>query len=286
MSTFPLPGSAPAVVAALAPGVGPGQWAGAPSSVQDADGTFVIGYRVRNGHRGNDQTVVARSVDGEKFTTIATVDQDMFGAQWMERPALVRLPDGRWRMYVCCGTPGSKGWWIEMLEASDPVGFADAPSRIVFPGDSSTAVKDPIVRLVDGVWHAWICCHLLDEPGAEDRMNTAYATSSDGVSWTWHGTVLGAGEPGSWDARGARLTAVLPDGRAAYDGRANAEENWFEKTGLAASGEDGFVRVGTEPVADVRYLDVLPLAEGGYRIYYEARLPDESHELRTELIAP
>ena len=35
---------------------------------------------------------------------------------------------------------------------------------------------------------------------------------------------------------------------------------------------------------DVRYLDVLPLPDGGYRIYDEARLPDESHELRTELI--
>jgi hypothetical protein len=29
---------------------------------------------------------------------------------------------------------------------------------------------------------------------------------------------------------------------------------------------------------------VLPLPAGGFRIYYEARLPDESHELRTELI--
>jgi hypothetical protein len=36
----------------------------------------------------------------------------------------------------------------------------------------------------------------------------------------------------------------------------------------------------------VRYLDVLPLPGGGCRIYYEARLPDESHELRTELIEP
>ena len=106
-------------------------------------------------------------------------------------------------------------------------------------------------------------------------MSSAYATSDDGLDWKWHGTVL-AGRPGAWDARGARLTSVLPDGRASYDGRATAAENWFERTGLVAARD--------EPVADVRYLDVLPLADGAYRIFYEARLPDESHELRTELI--
>jgi hypothetical protein len=79
---------------------------------------------------------------------------------------------------------------------------------------------------------------------------------------------------------------VLPDGRATYDGRATKEENWFERTGLARRLDDGrFEALGDDAVADVRYLDVLPLRGGGYRIWYEARLPDESHELRTELIA-
>lgn len=284
---FPLPGSSRAAVAAAAPGAGPGYWAGASSAALDEDGTFIVAYRVRNGHDGIDQTVVARSPDGETFTAVATLDQSRFGAQWMERPSLVRTPQGRWRLYVCCGTPASKRWWIDVLEADDPVGLEKADARPAFMGDELTAVKDPLVRLVDGRWHAWICCHPLDVPGAEDRMSTAYATSDDGLEWAWHGTVLAA-RPGTWDARGARLTSVLPDGRATYDGRATAEENWFERTGLARStGQPGhFAQVDGSPIIDVRYLDVLPLPDGGFRIYYEARLPDESHELRTELFAP
>ena len=193
----------------------------------------------------------------------------------MERPALVRTETGGWRLYVCCAARESKHWWIDALDADELDGLATAKPRTVFGGDSRTGVKDPLVRRANGRWEAWVCCHPLDEPGEEDRMSSAYATSDDGLDWKWHGTVL-AGRPGGWDARGARLTSVLPDGRASYDGRATAAENWFERTGLVAARD--------EPVADVRYLDVLPLGDGGFRIYYEARLPDESHELRTELI--
>jgi hypothetical protein len=221
---------------------------------------------------------------------VALIGQERFGAQSMERPAVVRTDEGRWRLYVCCASPApSKHWWIELLEADDPADFASADSRAVLPGEDHVAVKDPLVqRKADGGWRAWICCHPLAEPDAEDRMTTAYATSADGLDWEWHGTVL-APRPGTWDARGARLTTVLPDGRAAYDGRATKGENWFERTGLArlTGRQPGELeQTSDDAVADVRYLDLLPLAEGGYRIWYEARLPDESHELRTELIEP
>jgi hypothetical protein len=282
---FPLPGSGRAVVAVPAPGTGTGSWAGAPCAVLDEDGSFVVAYRVRNPQRRGDATIVARSADGERLSTVVTLDQERFGAQSLERPALLRTETGRWRMYVCCATPESKHWWIGALEADELEGLGAAELRTVFAGDARTGVKDPLVRRVDGRWEAWICCHPLDVAGAEDRMSTGYATSEDGLDWQWHGTVL-AGRPGLWDARGARLTTILPDGRAAYDGRASAEENWFERTGLARlTGEGGQLEhSGDAPVADVRYLEVVPLSGGSYRIYYEARLPDESHELRTELI--
>jgi hypothetical protein len=283
MSSFPLP-SARSVVAAPAPGTGFGCWAGASSAALDADGSVVVAYRIRNVEQRGAATIVARSEDGERLETVATLDKERFGAMSMERPALVRTRDGRWRLYVCCATPGSKHWWIDALEADAPEGLADADARTVFPGDERTGVKDPVVRRVDGGWEAWICCHPLDEPDEEDRMKTAYATSGDGLEWDWRGAAL-EGRPGRWDARGARVTAVLPDGRAAYDGRATKEENFFEKTGLAHRLGDGrLVQARDEPVSHVRYLDVLPLPGDGYRLYYEAPLPDESHELRTDVV--
>lgn len=283
MNDFPLPGLGRSVVAVPAPGVGPQRWAGAPSAALDEDGTFVLAYRTRVTEDDVAETVVARSEDGETFTTVCTLDKSRFDAMSLERPALVRTEDGSWRVYVCPATRGSKHWWIAMLEADDPAGFAEADARTVFPGDDSTAVKDPIVRRTERGWEAWICCHPLDEPDEEDRMTTAYATSADGIEWDWRGTVLEP-RPGRWDARGARLTAILPDGRAAYDGRATKDENWFERTGLAESAGAKLVQTGDAPVSVARYLDVLPLPDGGYRIYYEWPVPGQSHELRTELI--
>ena len=112
-------------------------------------------------------------------------------------------------------------------------------------------------------------------------MTTRRATSPDGVNWTWQQTVL-AGRPGHWDARGARVTAVLPDGRAYYDGRATAQENFSERTGIAVPGRDGGLVAMGEPVAAVRYLDVVDLPGGGRQFFYEAPLSDGSHELRSE----
>ncbi len=286
--SLPIPGSGEYAVVAAAPDAGPGNWAGAPSAALAPDGSVVLAYRVRSAAGRGGEQVLARSVDGGiTFTDLGRWSKDAFGAESLERPALVF--DGQsWNLFISCATPGSKHWRIDLLRAPTLQGLLTATARTVFPGDATVGVKDPVIRVRDGRWYGWICCHPLTEPGAEDRMTTRLASSADGVGWTWEDTVL-VGRPGEWDARGARVTAVLAgehgfvDGTASYDGRATAGQNFSERTGVASAAPGGrFVAQG-EPLADVRYLDVLDLGDGTARLYYEAPLPDGSHELRTEL---
>ncbi len=273
----------------------PGSWAGGPSA-QLVDGTWWLAYRLRRpvGEGRGFGNVLARSADGVRFEPVAALGKDRFGAESLERPALVHTPDGRWRLYVSCATPGTRHWRVDLLEADTVEGLATAPPRTVLPGSDQAGVKDPVVRH-DGVqWHLWASVHPLDDPDATDRMTTEHATSPDGVEWTWRGTAL-AGTEGSWDARGVRFTAVVLDGSrtwAVYDGRATAAENWEERTGLAVhDGELGFRAAGDGPFLQsphpphgLRYADVVGLPGGGARWFYEATRPDGAHELRTVVL--
>ncbi len=273
----------------------PGSWAGGPS-VQFVDGTWWLAYRLRRpvGEGRGFANAVARSADGVHFTAVVAVGKDAFGAESLERPALVHTPEGTWRLYVSCATPGTKHWRVDLLEAGTVEGLATASPRTVLPGDERTAVKDPVVRHDGQQWHLWASVHPLDDPDATDRMTTEYATSRDGVSWRWQGTAL-AGRDGHWDARGVRFATVVLDGPrtwALYDGRATAAENWEERTGLAVSdGNGGFVAAGDEPVLQsphapfgLRYADHVDLGDAGVRWFYEATRADGAHELRTVLL--
>jgi hypothetical protein len=283
----PLPGRGNATVVESSPGSGPGNWVGAPSAALDSSGAVVLAYRVRVPNSRGVANGIARSVDGERFTTLATIDREHVHAVSLQRPALVRTPtpEDMWRLYVSCALPG-KDWRIDLLEADDPTAPAYAqPETLVFDLPN-VAVKDPVVRRTESGWEAWICCHPLDEQGEEDRMRTVHATSDDGRSWRDLEVAL-EGRAGYWDERGARLTAVMSSGWATYDGRASKEENFSERTGIARPGEQRgrFVAVGEAPVSDARYLEILELPDGNCRLYYEAPLADGSHELRTELVA-
>jgi hypothetical protein len=292
---LPLPDWHAGTVAVAPPSGEAGYWSGAPSAVLH-DGTFYLAYRLRRplGRGRGYANVIARSLDGETFETICVLDREGFGAESLERPALVVTPEGRWRLYVSCAVPDSPGWWVDLVEADDPADFDPATRRTVLPGDARTAVKDPVVLLVGNEWHLWASCHPLDIATATDRMTTCHATSPDGVAWTWQGTALDV-RPGLWDSRGVRISAVVAigDGYAAYyDGRASAAQNWEEVTGIAVGSPGNFTALGDEPAVTspyapggLRYLSAVPLLDGGLRLYYEGTREDGSHELRTQVAA-
>ncbi len=279
-----------------APGAGPGNWSGAASAVLVED-TFYLTYRVRRplAEGRGVTTVVSRSRDGVTFEPVCEVARDAFGAESFERPVVVRRPDGGWRLYLSCATPGSKHWWIEALDADRPEDLPAGTRTLVLPGSATVAVKDPVVVIgADGSWHMWVCEHPLTEPGHEDRMSSAYYSSADGLDWVRHDTVLEP-RPGSWDARGARLTAVLSLDPLVvlYDGRPRAEDNWHEVCGVAAGvpglGPSTALRSHTDeeplrsPYSDGawRYASAVPLPGGGTRFYAEVARPDGAHDLVT-----
>ena len=91
-----------------------------------------------------------------------------------------------------------------------------------------------------------------------------------------------------------------------YDGRATAEQNWEELTGVAlppdaGPGSDGTPATGEAavlrglpggPVAasphgegGLRYVSAVALPGGGNRLYFEAARPDGAHDLRTQVVA-
>jgi hypothetical protein len=275
---------------------GPGSWAGAPSALLH-DGLIYLAYRLRRpiGQGRGFANVVARSRDGLHFDTIATLGKDAFGAESLERPALAVTADGTWRAYISAATRGTKHWRVDLVEAATPEGLATATPHTILPGSAELAVKDPVVVQHAGRWHLWASCHPLDDPEATDRMTSEYATSDDGVAWTWHGTAL-RGRVGRWDARGTRVSAVrldVADPVAYYDGRATAEENWEERTGVARiAGLGSFEAIGDAPagmspfgLGGLRYVSALDLPDGDTRLYYEVTRPDGAHELRTTLVA-
>jgi hypothetical protein len=290
--TMTAPDPATAVVVKSAAGAGGQTWVGSPSAVRVRD-DIVIAYRLRDPSRRGHAVEVAKSPDGVHFQTLVSISKEQMDCESLERPALVRTEDGTWRLYLSCATIGTRHWRIELIEAPAPEDFDPALRRVVLPGDDSRAVKDPVIVTRGGLWHLWASVHPLADPDQTDRMVTEYATSPDGLTWTWHGTAL-TPRPGEWDARGVRVTAVRfrPDGVAAfYDGRATAEQNCEERTGIAEGTDPGaLTAIGTSWVAEagtpgygLRYLAIVDLGDGRERLYYELTNARGSHDLVTEL---
>src|SRR5271157_3543786 len=90
-----LPPPAHGFFSAEAPGTGPGHWPGAPCAVA-GDGEIFLASRLRRpiGQGRGYAVAVARSADGERFDTLLTIGKEEMATESLERPALVRTPEG------------------------------------------------------------------------------------------------------------------------------------------------------------------------------------------------
>ena len=85
----------------------------------------MLAYRLRRpiGLGRGYAVAIARSADGVHFQTIQVITREEMDTESLERPALVRTPAGRWRLYLSCATWGTKHWRVELLEATAPDAF-------------------------------------------------------------------------------------------------------------------------------------------------------------------
>ncbi len=293
-------------------GSGNGWWAGAPSALWTGD-HYYLSYRVRRPQpeRGG-ETRIAASGDGERFETIWVGKKEQFDTPSIERCALVRADDGRWRLYISYVDGATDKWRIDLMEADSPDAFDPARRVPILTAEQIGAegVKDPWVCQVGGVWHMLASFattppdlagdhHVLH--GTRDIYNTGHtksctglATSADGVRWRWQGALL---EPrdGGWDAYAARMNTVVyraPFWFGFYDGSKSVAENYEERCGLVCSLDlRRWERLSiTGPAigpnggpGSVRYVEAVQGADW-VRYYYEWTRPDGSHELRTSRV--
>jgi hypothetical protein len=293
-------------------GEGSGWWVGAPSVFWDGTG-YYLAFRTRRPQpeRGG-LFQIARSDNGESFEVIALIRKEELGTSSIERGALIKTDDGRWRLYLSYVDPADDRWRIDLIEANRPEELS-AEKRVAIldaAAIGAEGVKDPWVCRFDGTWHMIVSyaptpegeISRVEMHGTRDIYNTGtsksltgLATSDDGIAWNWHGSIFEPQETG-WDQYAARINTVYVDGNqfvGLYDGSKSVAENYEERCGGATSTDlRTWVRVSTEgPIVgpnggpgSVRYAEAVQ-ADAWIRFYYEFTRVDGSHELRTVLVS-
>ncbi|MHA1664470.1 MAG: hypothetical protein ACTSVW_01385 [Candidatus Njordarchaeales archaeon] len=292
------------------PGKGSGYWVGAPSIIYDKElSRFYLYYRARKPRpvRGG-ECYIAESNDGVKFTPIWKAKKEDFNSSSIEKAALTKTPEGRYRLYISFVDPADNRWRIDMMETSHPAKFKVAKRTKILTASSikCEGVKDPYVMIIGRKYYLMVSYAFSTEKIDEDlkkRMHatadvyntgmiksyTGLALSNDGVNFNWWGNILSPGK--NWDAYTSRISCILylpPVFTAFYDGASTVKENYEEKTGLAISFDlmhyDKLTKeeprlVSPHASRSLRYMDGIIIGDEIY-YYYEYAVMDGSHELR------
>ncbi len=315
-----------------APGTGAGWWSGAPSSYFDSHtNTFYLVYRVRHPRelgRGVECRIAA-SDNGVTFHDIWALPRNSLDSLSVERSSIFRGRDGHWHLLLsyCNGADGR--WNIGTIRAAEPDQFDVSHMRSWLSPDDVAAegVKDPVVFQLGGMLYTLISYAVLTNPDVcaispdlhamGDVYNTGYIRSRTGALMgiegqraSWLGDVSPICQPilaGSteasnntdevaWDAYCRRISTIVPlefgGFLAYYDGSADVNGNYEERTGLAYSSDlhtfhsltpDAPLLKSPHSTGSLRYVDVLSVGHELF-YYYELACPDGSHELRVAVV--
>ena len=261
------------------------------------EGAFHLAYRLR---RPVDQgrgyaNVVASSTDGITFETVATVWARTFDCASLERPALIRRPDGGWRLYVSCSTPGSKHWWVEAVDTppgGTPADLQNGRRTVVLPGSDVSAWKDVVVSrrridLADVGLRASARPRRRrggpDAVGVSDQQRRARlepGTHRAGSDCAVLGSAAERGSP----ARSNTMGSGSPVTTAARRPRRTGSSEPVSRSARLRTTSSPWPARSTADGQTLRYLSVARLADG-LRLYFETGRDDGANELRTMLPA-
>lgn len=298
------------------PANGEGNWVGACNVVFDAESQkYYLYYRVRQPRpvRGG-KCVIAESTDGLQFTPIWETTKEALDSTSIEKSALCKADNGKWRMYLSYVDPADQRWRTDVLEADSPKDFDIATRRKVFTAaDIGTeGVKDPYYFTYGGKSYLLLSYAPGKTDATSDERSEMHATSdiyntgltksssglavsNDGIRFEWLGDVFSPSESG-WDCHAARLGSLLyrpPVFIGFYDGGPTHLENYEEKTGIAVSTDlkhwhrlsvDAPTLTSAHGTGSLRYMDPLEMP-GETRYYYEYARADGSHEIRLNIVA-
>jgi hypothetical protein len=286
-------------------------WVGCPSVLYEPDrGRFLMTYRQRR-PRGESvergwRCAIAASDDGVTFEDIWAVEKHELNTSSMERFA-VTYHHGRYLLYISYVDPVDSRWRIDVVEADTPEKFDVATARPVLTsaGTGTEGVKDPHpVRIGPSILlmasYAAPSAFSEDERarahGNADIYTTGMTTfptgvgiSQDGLEFDWRPDALPVGR--TWDRYQARLCTVVATGSGyigLYDGSADADGNYEERTGVAVSADlmtwsslTPQHPWATSPHAtgSLRYADIVPVNDQWF-MYFEYARADGAHELR------